>query len=209
LKSISIPDAALDNPSYLTRSISIFMTGQLDVNHPFENCLLLEEIAQSFNMSIRDYLRYQNRLRRERISRRMTVLLFLNRINAERIRRGEEEVERRNLISDEGSCGTIGGEISGSADGSNEINDGTLEGVNPAGLMISDINEIELLRRENARQVEEIAALRREVGALRENNENTVERSNLHLDGVLAEDMIHIENVWKYEIVMFLFLREG
>ena len=79
LKSISIPDAVLDNPNYGINSMH-------DFRDPFGGCTLLEEISQSFNMSIADYLRHQNRLKRERISRRVAVFQCLEFINERRIR---------------------------------------------------------------------------------------------------------------------------
>ena len=105
LKSISISDAALDNPNYGIHSL----TGNF--GNPFERCTLLEEIAQSFNMSIPDYLRYQNRLKRERISRRVAVFQCLEFINNRRIREKEEgvraveETKRRKLYAGSRSSG--------------------------------------------------------------------------------------------------------
>ena len=64
-------------------------------------------------------------------------------------------------------------------------------------------NENDLLRRENARLKEENARQGREIDALRENNENNVDRNNFHLNGVLAESMITAFEVFR-EIVMFL-----
>ena len=46
-------------------------------------------------MTVVEYLRHQNALREERIKRRVAVLICLERINNERIRRGEEEVKRK------------------------------------------------------------------------------------------------------------------
>ena len=102
LKSISIPDAVLDNPNYGISSLRGF-------GDPFNGCTLLKQIAQSFNMSIPDYLRHQNRLKRERISRRVAVFQCLEFINERRIREKEEgvraveEAKRRRLNAAAGS----------------------------------------------------------------------------------------------------------
>ena len=112
MKSISIPDAALDSPNYGISSLHGF-------GDPFNGCTLLREIAQSFNMSIPDYLRHQNRLKRERISRRVAVFQCLEFINNRRIREKEEgvraveEAKRRKLYASSRSSG--GGESSSSS----------------------------------------------------------------------------------------------
>jgi len=45
--------------------------------------------------------------------------------------------------------------------------------------------------------------LRKEVVALRENNENSGDRNHFYLNGVLAEKMITAEELWR-EILKFL-----
>ena len=96
-------------------------------------------------MSIVDYLRYQNRLKRERISRRVAVFQCLEFINERRIREKEEgvraveEAKRRKLISGGNSSG---GSSSSSSSSSQEQQREEFNGV----LAESMITAIELWR---------------------------------------------------------------
>jgi len=188
----SIGSLAFYNCSAL-RSVIIPISTTVDAT-AFNRCTKLEAKSSSYNMTIVEYFRdYYH----ERVKLRVSALNCLKSINEARIRRGEEEVKRMKLSSSSSNSNVvaIGGESSSSIDGSNDM---VLEGIVPSILAIINKkdNEIEVLKREKEEA-------KREILALRNNNENSAARNNLYLDGVLAESMITAEELWR-EILKFL-----
>ena len=97
MTSINIPDAALNDRN------TFGMNDYGEYCNPFDGCTALEALSRPLNMTVVEYLRHELALKEERIKRRVAVLICLQSINEARIRRGEEEVKRRKLNSDEGS----------------------------------------------------------------------------------------------------------
>ena len=70
-----------------------------DIYHdPFDRCTELIAIAQTFNMTVKEYLLHLNKLKEDRIKFRVWVLICLKRINDKRISDSEEgEAKMRKL----------------------------------------------------------------------------------------------------------------
>ena len=107
LKSITIPDAALNNPNY-----GMYKGTYYD---PFFGCTELITIAQTFNMTDKEYLPHLNKVKEDRIRLRVWVLICLKRINDKRI--SDREEGKRRKLNDAGSSssssGGGGGEVGG------------------------------------------------------------------------------------------------
>ena len=98
MKSITISDAALNDPNY--------------GYDPFDGCTELIAIARSLNMNVKEYLLHLNKEKEDRIRLRIWVLICLKRINDKRIS-DSEEGKRRKLNDGGGSSSSSseGGDV--------------------------------------------------------------------------------------------------
>ena len=87
LTFINIPVAALNDRNTFGMSTIIG-----DYCDPFYCCTALEALSAPLNMTVVEYLRHELALREERIKRRVAMLICLERINNERIRRGKKKL---------------------------------------------------------------------------------------------------------------------
>ena len=82
---------------------------------PFDRCTELIAIAQTLNMTVKEYLLHLNKLKEDRIRLRVWVLICLKRINDKRISDSEEANKRRKLndggSSSSGSSSSGGGDV--------------------------------------------------------------------------------------------------
>jgi len=80
-----------------------------DIYHdPFDRCTELIAIAQTFNMTVKEYLLHLNKLKEDRIKFRVWVLICLKRINDKRISDSEDVIKRRKLNDGGGSSSSSG-----------------------------------------------------------------------------------------------------
>ena len=91
LKSITISDAALNNPNFGVND----RNG--DYHDPFYGCTELIAIAKTLNMDVKEYLHHLNKVKEDRIKLRVWVLICLQRINDKRISDSKEVNKRRKL----------------------------------------------------------------------------------------------------------------